>query len=96
MAARIEHLVTSGQFSLDGGTWEVDDNVRLVGTDHEVLVVNAAHDAEVSVLRRGQHGKPLGQSQIAVMSFARQHARCIFHRHPRSVQVMDAVAYLGP
>ncbi|MFE7861262.1 MBL fold metallo-hydrolase, partial [Streptomyces sp. NPDC057403] len=24
MAARIEHLVTSGQFSLDGGTWDVD------------------------------------------------------------------------
>ncbi|MEU1703769.1 MBL fold metallo-hydrolase, partial [Streptomyces pseudogriseolus] len=26
-AARIERLVTSGQFSLDGGTWDVDNNV---------------------------------------------------------------------
>ncbi|MFD9253848.1 MBL fold metallo-hydrolase, partial [Streptomyces bottropensis] len=31
MAARIEHLVTSGRFSLDGGTWDVDNNVWLVG-----------------------------------------------------------------
>jgi glyoxylase-like metal-dependent hydrolase (beta-lactamase superfamily II) len=46
MRARIEHLVTSGTFSLDGGTWEVDNNVWLVGDDSEVLVVDAAHDAD--------------------------------------------------
>ncbi|MBK3642044.1 MULTISPECIES: MBL fold metallo-hydrolase [Streptomyces] len=46
MAARIEHLVTSGTFSLDGGTWDVDNNVWLVGDDHEVVVIDAAHDAE--------------------------------------------------
>ncbi|MFF4585470.1 MBL fold metallo-hydrolase [Streptomyces sp. NPDC001388] len=45
MAARIERLVTSGRFSLDGGTWEVDNNVWLVGDDHEVVVIDAAHDA---------------------------------------------------
>ncbi|MFD9126564.1 MBL fold metallo-hydrolase [Kitasatospora sp. NPDC059571] len=45
MAARIEHLVTSGEFTLDGGTWEVDNNVWLVGDDQEVLVVDPAHDA---------------------------------------------------
>jgi glyoxylase-like metal-dependent hydrolase (beta-lactamase superfamily II) len=38
-------LVTSGTFSLDGGTWEVDNNVWLVGSDDEVLVIDAAHDA---------------------------------------------------
>ena len=27
-----------GTFSLDGGTWDVDNNVWLVGDDHEVLV----------------------------------------------------------
>jgi glyoxylase-like metal-dependent hydrolase (beta-lactamase superfamily II) len=42
----IEHLVTSGTFSLDGGTWDVDNNVWLVGDDREVLVIDAAHDAE--------------------------------------------------
>jgi glyoxylase-like metal-dependent hydrolase (beta-lactamase superfamily II) len=46
MGARIDHLVTSGTFSLDGGTWEVDNNVWLVGDDHEVIVIDAAHDAD--------------------------------------------------
>jgi glyoxylase-like metal-dependent hydrolase (beta-lactamase superfamily II) len=44
MVARAEHLVTSGTFSLDGGTWEVDNNVWLLGDDDEVVVVDAAHD----------------------------------------------------
>ncbi|WP_157873238.1 MBL fold metallo-hydrolase, partial [Streptomyces neyagawaensis] len=46
MTARIEHLVTSGTFSLDGGTWDVDNNVWIVGDDHEVVVIDAAHDAD--------------------------------------------------
>ncbi|MER6923400.1 MBL fold metallo-hydrolase [Streptomyces spiralis] len=46
MAARIERLVTSGQFTLDGGTWDVDNNVWIVGDDHEAIVIDAAHDAE--------------------------------------------------
>ncbi|WP_060905841.1 MBL fold metallo-hydrolase [Streptomyces scabiei] len=45
MAARIEHLVTSGTFSLDGGTWDVDNNVWIVGDDEEAVVIDAAHDA---------------------------------------------------
>ncbi|GAA0416949.1 MBL fold metallo-hydrolase [Streptomyces luteireticuli] len=46
MAARIDHLVTSGTFSLDGGVWDVDNNVWIVGDDHEAIVVDAAHDAD--------------------------------------------------
>ncbi len=46
MAARIDKVVTSGTFSLDGGTWDVDNNVWLVGDDAEVLVIDAAHDAK--------------------------------------------------
>ncbi|SDO85003.1 Glyoxylase, beta-lactamase superfamily II [Nakamurella panacisegetis] len=45
MAARIDKIVTSGTFSLDGGTWDVDNNVWLIGDDDEVLVIDAAHDA---------------------------------------------------
>ncbi|MCZ2527885.1 MBL fold metallo-hydrolase, partial [Streptomyces sp. HB2AG] len=45
-AVRVEQLVTSGTFSLDGGTWDVDNNVWIVGDDTEVLVVDAAHDAD--------------------------------------------------
>lgn len=46
MAARIEHLVTSGTFTLDGQSFEVDNNVWLVGDDSEVLVIDAPHDAD--------------------------------------------------
>ncbi|MFE2046247.1 MBL fold metallo-hydrolase [Streptomyces sp. NPDC059477] len=46
MTARVERLVTSGQFALDGGTWDVDNNVWLVGDDHDVVVIDAAHDAD--------------------------------------------------
>lgn len=42
----IDHIVTSGTFSLDGGTWDVDNNVWIVGDDREVIVVDAAHDAD--------------------------------------------------
>ena len=45
MATRIDRVVTAGTFSLDGGTWEVDNNVWLLGDEDEVLVVDAAHDA---------------------------------------------------
>ncbi|MER8090051.1 MBL fold metallo-hydrolase [Streptomyces sp. NPDC056178] len=45
MAARIDHLVTSGTFALDGGEWDVDNNVWIVGDDSEAIVIDAAHDA---------------------------------------------------
>ena len=45
MSARVERVETSGTFQLDGGTWEVTNNVWLVGDDAEVLVLDPAHDA---------------------------------------------------
>ncbi len=42
----VTHLVTSGTFSLDGGTWDVDNNVWIVGDEREVIVIDAAHDAD--------------------------------------------------
>lgn len=45
MTARIEKVVVSGVFSLDGQDFDVDNNVWLVGDDSEVLVIDAAHDA---------------------------------------------------
>jgi glyoxylase-like metal-dependent hydrolase (beta-lactamase superfamily II) len=50
VSARIDHLVTSGTFSLDGGTWDVDNNVWIVGDDDECVVIDAAHDAD-AILR---------------------------------------------
>ena len=37
MTARIDKVVTSGAFELDGGSWEVDNNVWLVGDDSEAV-----------------------------------------------------------
>lgn len=45
MTARVERVVTSGVFSLDGQDFDVDNNVWIVGDDAEVVVVDAAHDA---------------------------------------------------
>jgi glyoxylase-like metal-dependent hydrolase (beta-lactamase superfamily II) len=45
LRARVERVVTSGVFSLDGQDFDVDNNVWLVGDDDEVLIVDAAHDA---------------------------------------------------
>jgi glyoxylase-like metal-dependent hydrolase (beta-lactamase superfamily II) len=42
----LNHLVTSGTFSLDGGTWDVDNNVWVLGDDAECVVIDAPHDAD--------------------------------------------------
>ncbi|GLB68810.1 MBL fold metallo-hydrolase [Arthrobacter mangrovi] len=44
MSVRIENLVTSGTFSLDGGTWDVDNNVWIIGDDSEAIVIDPAHN----------------------------------------------------
>ena len=43
--ANIERIVTHGTFELDGGSWEVDNNIWLVGDGDDVVVIDAAHDA---------------------------------------------------
>ena len=51
--AGIDHVVTSGTFSLDGETHEVDNNVWIVGDHEEVVVIDAAHDADAIVAAIG-------------------------------------------
>ena len=41
---RIDSTVTSGKFRLDGGEWDVDNNVYVVGDDSSVYVVDPSHD----------------------------------------------------
>jgi glyoxylase-like metal-dependent hydrolase (beta-lactamase superfamily II) len=41
---RVDHTTTSGTFSLDGETHQVDNNVWVVGDDHECVVIDAPHD----------------------------------------------------
>lgn len=50
MVTRIDHTTTSGTFSLDGQTFEVDNNVWVVGDDRECVVIDAPHD--VAEIRR--------------------------------------------
>lgn len=44
--ARVDHAVTSGTFSLDGETFDVDNNVWVVGDDAECVVIDAPHSVE--------------------------------------------------
>jgi glyoxylase-like metal-dependent hydrolase (beta-lactamase superfamily II) len=46
MTARVDHGVISGTFSLDGQTFEVDNNVWVIGDERECLVVDAPHDVQ--------------------------------------------------
>ena len=45
----IELVTTDGIFALDGGEWEVTNNIWLVGDEREVTVFDAAHDAAAIV-----------------------------------------------
>ncbi|MDN5761346.1 MAG: MBL fold metallo-hydrolase [Microlunatus sp.] len=44
--ARIDHAVTAGSFSLDGQTFDVENNVWVIGDDTECVVIDAPHDVE--------------------------------------------------
>jgi glyoxylase-like metal-dependent hydrolase (beta-lactamase superfamily II) len=54
MTARVDHGVTSGTFSLDGETFDVDNNVWVVGDDEECVVIDAPHDVDGIVAVVGQ------------------------------------------
>lgn len=54
MTPRIELHVTSGTFSLDGQTFDVDNNLWVLGDDDECVVVDAPHDVEAIVAAVGK------------------------------------------
>ena len=43
---RVDHAVSSGTFSLDGETFEVDNNIWVVGDDDECVVIDAPHSVD--------------------------------------------------
>ncbi|MGA8330549.1 MAG: MBL fold metallo-hydrolase [Mycobacterium sp.] len=57
----IERIVTSGTFELDGGSWDVDNNIWLLGDESDVVVFDAAHSAEPIVAAVG------GRNVVAVI-----------------------------
>ena len=42
--ARIDHTVTAGTLSLDDETFDVENNVWIVGDDEECVIIDAPHD----------------------------------------------------
>ena len=46
MTARVDHAVPEGTFTLDGETFDVDNNVWVVGDDTECVVIDAPHDVD--------------------------------------------------
>jgi glyoxylase-like metal-dependent hydrolase (beta-lactamase superfamily II) len=77
MSARIDHAVVSGTFSLDGETFDVDNNVWVVGDDTECVVIDAPHAVEPIVALVG------GRTVTAIL--------CT-HAHDDHVRVAPALA----
>ncbi|MEU8301876.1 MBL fold metallo-hydrolase [Micromonospora sp. NPDC048909] len=77
MTVRIDHAVTSGTFSLDGQTFEVDNNVWVVGDDTECVVLDAPHDVD-AILR------VVGQRRVSAILAT--------HAHDDHVRVVPALA----
>ena len=46
MSLRLDHAEISGTFSLDGETFDVDNNLWVVGDDEECVVIDAPHDVD--------------------------------------------------
>jgi glyoxylase-like metal-dependent hydrolase (beta-lactamase superfamily II) len=43
---RLDHGVASGTFSLDGATYDVDNNIWVIGDDESCVVIDAPHSVE--------------------------------------------------
>jgi glyoxylase-like metal-dependent hydrolase (beta-lactamase superfamily II) len=73
---RVDHGVTSGTFSLDGETFDVDNNVWVVGDDEECVVIDAPHDVDAI---------------LAVVGDRRVKAVLCTHAHDDHVRVAPAL-----
>lgn len=103
MSFRIDKTVTSGTFSLDGGTWDVDNNVWVIGDDTECVVIDAPHDSSAIVdLVGGRTVKAilLTHAHDDHIDAARPLADAVgapVHLHPGDRMLWDAVyADAGP
>ena len=74
---RIDHGVTSGTFSLDGQTFDVDNNVWVLGDDSECAVIDAPHDVD-AILKVVD-----GRKVVAILAT---------HAHDDHVRVAPALA----
>ncbi|KAA0120488.1 MBL fold metallo-hydrolase [Mycolicibacterium sp. P9-22] len=84
----VQRVVTSGKFELDGGSWDVDNNIWLVGDALDVIVFDAAHTSAPII------DAVAGRNVVAVI--------CT-HGHndhitvaPELAQALDAPVFLHP
>ncbi|MFT7840233.1 MBL fold metallo-hydrolase [Saccharothrix sp. BKS2] len=77
MSTRVDHGVTRGTFSLDGETFDVDNNVWVIGDDEECVVVDAPHDVD---------------KVLEVVAGRRVRAILATHAHDDHVRVAPALA----
>jgi len=95
--ATIERVRTSGVFSLDSEDFHVENNVWLVGDQHEVLVIDAAHDAKPIL-------KAIGGRDVVAIVLTHGHndhlnaagdlwdtSRAPIYLHPEDRMLWDAV-----
>ncbi|MCT1614690.1 MBL fold metallo-hydrolase [Corynebacterium sanguinis] len=88
MALKIDHVLTSGVFALDGGEWDVDNNVWIVGDDTEVYIIDAAHDAEAIA-------KAVGDRKVKGIIATHGHNDHV-DAAPLLSKLVDAPVYLHP
>lgn len=85
---KVINRVTSGTFSLDGQTFDVDNNVWVVGDDAECLIIDPAHDVDAVIDAVG------GRRVLAVLL---THGHDDHVRYAREVATrVDAKIYLNP
>ena len=85
---RIDNVITSGLFKLDGGEWEVDNNVWIVGDDSEVYIIDAAHNAEAIA-------EAVGNRRVKGILATHGHSDHI-DAAPELSRLVDAPVYLHP
>lgn len=85
---RIENLVTSGKFCLDGGCWDVDNNVYVLSVGDAVVVVDPSHDLDAIA-------DQVGDREVRAILLTHAHNdHC--ELAPRAARRFNAPVYLHP
>lgn len=84
----IERVVTSGTFELDGGSWDVDNNIWIVGDDKDVIVFDAAHTADPII-------EAVGGRNVVALVCTHGHNDHITVA-PELAEALDAPVFLHP
>ena len=92
---RLWHEVTSGTFSLDGETHDVDNNVWIVGDDEQCVLIDAPHDVDKIMAAVG--GRELTailcthahDDHVRVAPEIRARTKAPIHLHPDDAPVWE-------